>query len=65
MRKMLLTAAALGGLLAMTTVNASAAPFTAGPHVAANHGLVTNVDYYYNHHHYHHRHWQHDHWRYY
>jgi hypothetical protein len=65
MRKMLLAAAAVGGLLGLTSLNASAAPSAAGLHVAPQQGLVTNVDYYYNHHHYHHRHWHHGHWNYY
>nr|WP_294526630.1 hypothetical protein [uncultured Rhodopila sp.] len=65
MRKMLIAAAALGGLFAMTATHASAAPSAAALHVAPAHGLVTSVDYYYDHHHYHHRHWQHGHWHYY
>jgi hypothetical protein len=65
MRKMLLAAAALGGLFAMTSVNASAAPYAKGQHAVPERGMVTHVDYYHNHHRYHHRHWQHNHWRYY
>jgi hypothetical protein len=65
MHKMLLAAAALGGLFAFTTTAALAAPSAAGVHVAPAHGLVTHVDYYYNHRHYHHRHWSHGHWHYY
>jgi hypothetical protein len=64
MRKMLLAAAVLGGLFALSS-HASAAPSATVLRVAPAPGLVTDVDYYYNHHHYHHRHWSHDHWHYY
>jgi hypothetical protein len=64
MHKLLLTAAALGGLTALTSFGASAAPSAAGIHVAPSQPLVTHVEYYYNHHHYQHRHWEHHHWRY-
>jgi hypothetical protein len=65
MRKMLLAAAAVGGLLGLASVSASAAPSAAALRVAPDQGLVTHVDYYYNHHHYHHRRYYHDHWHYY
>jgi hypothetical protein len=65
MRKLLLAAVAVGGLLGLTGLNASAAPSGAGLHIATDQGPVTRVQYYYNHHHYHHRHWYHDHWHYY
>jgi hypothetical protein len=65
MRRMLFAAVALGGLTALTTLDASAAPSSAaGVHVAPSRPLVTNVDYDWHHRHYHHRHWDHDHWRY-
>jgi hypothetical protein len=64
MRRLLLAAVALGGLIALTTGGASAAPSAAGVHVAPSQPLVTNVDYYYHHRHWHHRHWEHNHWRY-
>ncbi|MFL5254696.1 MAG: hypothetical protein ACJ8AI_17735 [Rhodopila sp.] len=65
MRKLLLTAAALGGLLGLATTGASAAPVAVERHAApAAHAQVTPVDYYYHHRHYHHRHWEHGHWRY-
>ncbi len=65
MRKLLLAAVALGGLTALTSVGASAAPLGDHVRVAPSQASVTQVDYYYNHHHWHHRHWEHDHWRYY
>jgi len=65
MRRILLAAVALGGLTALAGTGAIAAPSAAGVHVVPSRVLVTNVDYYYNHHHFHHRHWEHDHWRYY
>ena len=64
MRKVLLTAAALGGLLAVTATGASAAPVT-GLHMVPAPAMVTKVDYYRHHHHWHHRHWEHNRWRYY
>ncbi len=64
MRKILLAAVALGGLTAMTSVGASAAPSAAGVHVTPSHPLVTHVQYYWHHRHWHHRRWEHHHWRY-
>jgi len=64
MRKLLLAAAAIGGLTALTSVGAVAAPSAAGLHVVPSEPLVTNVDYWHGHHHWHHRHWDHGHWRY-
>ena len=64
MRKVLLAAVALGGLLGMTSVTTVfAAPVATGLHVVPT-AQVTQVDYYYNHRHWHHRHWDHGHWRY-
>jgi len=65
MRRLLLAAAALGGLVALTTIEVSAAPSAIGLHPAPAQGMVTRVDYYYNHHHWHHRRWEHDRWHYY
>ena len=65
MRKVLLAAAAVCGLLGSTSFNASASPSVAGLHVAPAAGVITRVDYYYGHRHYHHRRWNHDHWHYY
>jgi hypothetical protein len=64
MRKLLLAAAAVGGVFALTSAPASAAPSAAGLQVAPAHALVTNVDYYYNHRHWHHRRWAGGHWHY-
>ena len=64
MRRMLLMAVALGGLTALTTAGASAAPSAAGIHITPSHPAATQVDYYSNHHHYHHRRWDHHHWHY-
>jgi hypothetical protein len=67
MRKLLLAAAAMCGVLALTTLDVSAAPTRAMPtaQVLPGHGMATNVDYYWHHEHYHHRHWQHHYWHYY
>lgn len=66
MRKMLLLAAAIGGLSALATTGANAAPAVDVPHAVAGYqSLVTHVDYYYNHHHYHHRRWDKKHRRWY
>lgn len=65
MHRLLLAAAAIGGLTALTTLGAVAAPSAAGVHVTPSQPQLTQVDYYWNHHHWHHRHWEHDHWRYY
>jgi len=65
MSRLLFAAAALGGLFALTTVEASAAPSAAGLHPAPAQAMVTPVDYYYNHHHWHHRRWEHEHRHYY
>jgi hypothetical protein len=64
MRKLLLAAVAFGGLAALTTAGASAAPLTTGVHVVPSQSSVTQVDYYWHHRHWHHRHWQHSRWRY-
>ncbi len=64
MHRILLTTAALGGFLALTTFGASAAPSAVGVHMVPSQPLVTHVDYYWHHRHWHHRHWEHDHWRY-
>ena len=64
MRKFLLAAVALGGLMGLAATQASAAPVVGRTHEAAA-APVVKADYYYNHHHYQHRHWSHDRWRYY
>ncbi len=69
MQKLLLAAVAFAGLTAVTTFGAtaapSAAPSAAGVHAAPSQALVTQVDYYRNHHRWHHRRWEHRRWRYY
>jgi hypothetical protein len=64
MRRMLLAAAVIGGLAALASSGASAAPTGAGLHVAPSAPLITDVQYWYRHHHWHHRHWYHGGWRY-
>jgi hypothetical protein len=64
MRRILLVAAALGGLTALTAFGAAAAPSAAGVHVVGSQPPVSQVDYYWHHHHWHHRHWDHSHWHY-
>lgn len=65
MRKLLLVAAALGGLAGLGGTGALAAPAVAVPHFAPERGQVIQADYYYQHRHWHHRHWEHHHWHYY
>jgi hypothetical protein len=65
MRKILLGAAALCVVTALTSVDGSAAPSAASLQIAPSNALVTNVDFYWHHHHYHHRHWGHGQYRYY
>jgi len=64
MRRILLAAAAIGGLTALTGFGASASPSAAGLHVTPPQRLVVNVDYWNHHHHWHHRHWDHGRWHY-
>ncbi len=64
MKKLLLAAVALGGLTALTATAATAAPLTAGVHVAPAQPGVTDVNYYWNQRHWHHRRWEHHHWHY-
>lgn len=66
-RNLLLAAVAAAGLAAIAPQPASAAqsPAIAGTHATADHGLLTNVDYYWNRRHWHHRRWEHRRWRYY
>ena len=61
MRNLFVLAIALVGL---TTASALGAPFPAAVHIDAAQPLLTQVDWYNNHHHWHHRHWEHGHWRY-
>jgi hypothetical protein len=62
----LLAVIAMTGFSALTALNASAAPSASLVGVTAMpaSGMVTKVDYYWNHHHYHHRRMDHGHWRY-
>jgi hypothetical protein len=64
MHRLLLAAAAIGGLTALTAFGAVAAPSAAGVHVTPSQPLVTHVDYWHGRHRWHHRHWEHNHWRY-
>jgi hypothetical protein len=66
MRRFRLAAIALTGLFTLTTLGAAAAPSgaPAGVHPTPANGMVTNIDYWHNHHHWHHRHWNHGHWHY-
>lgn len=64
MRKILLAAVAVGGLLGLGSTSVSAAPVTTGIHTLPT-AHVANVDYYWDHRHYHHRRWRHGHWHYY
>jgi len=61
MRKILLASIAITGLLTLTSLHASAAPFSGlvGIHAAADRGIVTNVWW-----DGHHRRWYHGRWRY-
>jgi hypothetical protein len=66
MRRILLSAAALGGLALGTAFAASAAPAVGleGLHQATPPAAMIQADYYWHHHHWHHRRWYHHHWRY-
>lgn len=66
MRRILLAAAIMTGLLTLTALNASAAPSSglAGIHPAVAPGMVTKVDWYWNHRRWHHRRWSGGRWRY-
>jgi hypothetical protein len=66
MRKILLAAVAMTGLFALTSLHASAAPFSGlnGAGAMPAHGLVTNVYWDGHHHYWHHRRWYHGHWHY-
>jgi hypothetical protein len=65
MHRILLAAVAFGGLTALASTGAVAAPSAAGVHMAPSQSLVTHVDYWDHHRHWHHRHWEHRRWRYY
>jgi hypothetical protein len=65
MYRMVLAAVAFAGLTAVTTLGATAAPSATGVHASPSQALVTQVDYYHNHHRWHHRRWEHRRWRYY
>jgi hypothetical protein len=66
MRKILLATVAITGLLTLTPLHASAAPFSgmSGFHAAPAHGIVTNVYWDGHHRHWHHRRWDHGRWHY-
>jgi hypothetical protein len=64
-RRVLLAAAAIGGLTALTAFGATAAPVAgaAGQYVASPHHMV-QADWYVNHHHWSHRRFDHGRWHY-
>jgi hypothetical protein len=64
MRKILAIVVAAGGIAALASVSAFAAPSVAGLHVVMPGGLATNVDYRWNHKHYKHRRYSHSHGHY-
>ena len=64
MRKILLAAAALGGLTAVAGFNAVAAPSAPRPQVAQSRTEATQVDYYWHNHHYKHRRFADGRWHY-
>jgi hypothetical protein len=67
MPRYLLAAVALIGWATLVAPGALAAPLgdAVGVRATSTRGLVTNVEYWENHHHWHHRHWSHGHWHYY
>jgi hypothetical protein len=64
MKRLFLVAVALGGLAALATSGANAAPLAAGIHAAPTQPVVTQVDYYWHRHYWRHRHWYRHHWHY-
>ncbi|HEY3846427.1 MAG TPA: hypothetical protein VGL95_04880 [Acetobacteraceae bacterium] len=65
MRRLLLAAAAIGGLTAVTGFGATAAPVAgAAGQYAVSLQHVVQADWYVNHHHWHHRRWEHGSWHY-
>ena len=66
MRKVLFAAVAITGLLTLTSLHASAAPFSgfSGLHAAPAHGIVTNAYWDGHHRYWHHRRWDHGRWHY-
>jgi hypothetical protein len=69
MRKIMLIAAAIGGLTALGGTVAMAAPMgnhhDAVRYEAPRHSPVMRTGYEWHHRHWNHRRWDHDHWRYY
>jgi hypothetical protein len=64
-RKILLAAAAIGGLTALTAFGASAAPVAgAANQFTAPQQHVAQADWWWRHHHWHHRRWWHGGWHY-
>ena len=65
MKKLLLAAAAVGGLTALSAFGAAAAPVVgAAGQVVAPAQHVVQADYYWHHRHWHHRHFEHGGYRY-
>jgi hypothetical protein len=65
-RKLLLSAVAIGGFTALCSFGATAAPVVgAVSEYAAPQQHVVQAQYYWHHHHWHHRRWYHGGWRYY
>ncbi|MGA3397790.1 MAG: hypothetical protein ABSC95_01120 [Acetobacteraceae bacterium] len=65
MRKLLLSAVAIGGLTALSSFGATAAPVVgaAGQYAVPQQHVVL-ADWYWHHHHWHHRRWWHGGWHY-
>jgi hypothetical protein len=66
MQRFLLAAVALTGWSTLIAPGAFAVTVgnAASVHATPARGMVTNVEYWENHHHWHHRHWSHGHWHY-
>jgi hypothetical protein len=63
--RIVLLAAAIGGLTALTASGVLAAPVAGAAGQYATAPLhVVQADWYWNHHHWHHRRWYHGHWHY-
>jgi hypothetical protein len=64
-RRILLAAAAIGGLTALTAFGAAAAPVAGvATQVAPAPQHIVQADWYWHHRHWRHRRWEHHHWRY-
>lgn len=66
MRRFLLAAAAIGGMITLSGFAASAAPThaAAGVYTAQHDHGVVKADWYWNHRRWHHRRWEHHRWHY-